>query len=936
MALNSLPIVEILLGGKVRNALVDTGCSTTLVRGCLVTEHTGESYMNAFDGRAVECHGFSNVQLVVDGMAISVTAVVVEALVAGVDVVLGMDVIEQLGGVTVRKCKAQFGGGTCMVANKVSTAEESTLPGKLIRIDDKDFCAKFDGREWTVEYFWKDNTVPTLRNRIACYNKRLDGKKREDFDREVERWIAEGILVPWGEEVSSGILPLMAVEQPTKHKIRPVFDFRELNGSVSCHTGDEVTDVCGDVLREWRQMDGRTALLDLKSAYLQIRVSKKLWKYQLVNYKNKTYCLTRLGFGLNSAPRIMSMILKTVLKQSQTVGEATSSYIDDIMVNETCVSVAEVAKHLRKHGLETKPPEQLDGGAALGLKLNNDNKGDLVFSRANEVPDLPDRLTRRELFSVCGKLVGHYPIAGWARISSSFVKRNAEGTKWDDYVGDHTMTMMKEVVDKVRLEDPVAGKWTVPKTTRGVLWCDASSIGIGVILEINNTKVEDAAWLRKKNDYNHINVAELEAVLKGVNLAIKWRLTEISIMTDSATVYGWVRLLLSEARRIRTKGAAEIIVKRRLGILGELIEEFNLNVTINLVTTDKNKADVLTRVRKSWLSMVDKPGDKGTEICAGAFNVQEDHAMHHMGVDRSLFLARMVDPTVTRQTVQRVVRSCAKCQAIDPAPVHCEGGHIGVNDNWKRLAIDVTHYKQELYLSIVDCGPGRFALWRKLKRETAEEIAAVLHEVFLERGPVAELLMDNATVFRSVKLEQMLARWNVGRFFRAAYRPSGNGIVERNHRTIKTLAERGDLDPVEAVFWYNMSPRAGQDEHSIPHRAVSRYEWRHPMVHPIQESNRDAVTVEIGEEVWVKPPDARCTSHWKKGVVTGINSNNNVSVDGMPRHVLDIRSVVQQVEDTDEGEEVQNTENDEPEEVVEARYPQRVRGPPPWMNDYVT
>ena len=30
------------------------------------------------------------------------------------------------------------------------------------------------------------------------------------------------------------------------------------------------------------------------------------------------------------------------------------------------------------------------------------------------------------------------------------------------------------------------------------MWCDASSIATGVVLEINNVKVEDAAWLRKK------------------------------------------------------------------------------------------------------------------------------------------------------------------------------------------------------------------------------------------------------------------------------------------------------------------------------------------------------------------------------------------------------------------------------------------------------
>lgn len=46
--------------------------------------------------------------------------------------------------------------------------------------------------------------------------------------------------------------------------------------------------------------------------------------------------------------------------------------------------------------------------------------------------------------------------------------------------------------------------------------------------------------LEKKDDFNHINVAELEAVLKGVNMAIKWGLTSVELRTDSATVETWV------------------------------------------------------------------------------------------------------------------------------------------------------------------------------------------------------------------------------------------------------------------------------------------------------------------------------------------------------------------------------------------------------------
>ena len=84
--------------------------------------------------------------------------------------------------------------------------------------------------------------------------------------------------------------------------------------------------------------------------------------------------------------------------------------------------------------------------------------------------------------------------------------------------------------------------------------------------------------VEKKNDYNHINVAELDAVLKGINLAIKWGLREIEIRTDSAMILSWVTSTVEESGRIQTKGAGEVIVKRRLGILRELISEFKLQI----------------------------------------------------------------------------------------------------------------------------------------------------------------------------------------------------------------------------------------------------------------------------------------------------------------------------------------------------------------------
>ena len=42
----------------------------------------------------------------------------------------------------------------------------------------------------------------------------------------------------------------------------------------------------------------------------------------------------------------------------------------------------------------------------------------------------------------------------------------------------------------------------------------------------------------------------------------------------------------------------------------------------------------------------------------------------------------------------------------------------------------------------------------------------------------------------------------------------------------------------------------------------------------------------------MKPPSARCNSKWGKGFVTGVNSANNIEVDYVPRHILDVRPVV--------------------------------------------
>ena len=182
-----------------------------------------------------------------------------------IDVIIRMDVINEMGGVTIKEAEVKFGDVHCAVAAHRLN---------VCKIEDKDFEANFDGEKWTVKWKWKGEP-PVLQNRVKCYKNSLESEKNSEFEEEVERWIADGILVPWKGE-GKGVLPLMAVFQATKKKVRPALDYRELNCFVACHTGSDIIDVCDDKMRKWRQLEGGTAIVNLKSAYLQLHVAREL------------------------------------------------------------------------------------------------------------------------------------------------------------------------------------------------------------------------------------------------------------------------------------------------------------------------------------------------------------------------------------------------------------------------------------------------------------------------------------------------------------------------------------------------------------------------------------------------------------------------------------------------------------------------------------
>ena len=129
------------------------------------------------------------------------------------------------------------------------------------------------------------------------------------------------------------------------------------------------------------------------------------------------------------------------------------------------------------------------------------------------------------------------------------------------------------------------------------------------------------------------------------------------------------------------------------------------------------------------------------------------------------------------------------------------------------------------------------------------------------------ILIDNDTAFCSKQFECFLDEWGIQLRLRCVHVPSGNGIVERCHRSIKRIAAKRQCTVAEAVYRYNTKPKDGVSIISALANAIHRYRVQIKRIGSTYMSSRREVRgpYRIGDPVWVKPLDSRCTSKFKKG-----------------------------------------------------------------------
>ena len=125
-----LPVVSVRVGQHTCEALVDTGCTDSLVYRAVCSQWSDSAVqLTAVNGSTLQCCGETELWVTVQGMRRKLRALVVEERPLGMEMILGMDSVQALGGVRVYSPTAvEFGG---YVACSVTVSDEPAVCGNV-------------------------------------------------------------------------------------------------------------------------------------------------------------------------------------------------------------------------------------------------------------------------------------------------------------------------------------------------------------------------------------------------------------------------------------------------------------------------------------------------------------------------------------------------------------------------------------------------------------------------------------------------------------------------------------------------------------------------------------------------------------------------------------------------------------------------------------
>jgi hypothetical protein len=237
------------------------------------------------------------------------------------------------------------------------------------------------------------------------------------LDEHMKQWLREGTvsILPQKDQTTAFFSNLFVVRQPNKN--RPCLDLSELNDFIQ-YSHFKMEGI--DVLKTSVQRKDKQIKVDLKDAYHHISIHPSERKYFAFRWREKNYQWNVVPFGLCSAPRIFTKLIRTIISTFRSQGMRSVFYLDDFIImdkRQNCQEFGEkFCDHLTSLGfvLNMKKGKTCLSPSTtavfLGFKVNTENmtlslpRDKLRTLQRDLVKFLKKAPTARQLASMIGKL----------------------------------------------------------------------------------------------------------------------------------------------------------------------------------------------------------------------------------------------------------------------------------------------------------------------------------------------------------------------------------------------------------------------------------------------------------------------------------------------------------------------------------------------------
>ena len=515
-----------------------------------------------------------------------------------------------------------------------------------------------------VKYKTKANQGIKARFGKGHYFDRLSDGDLQLVLAKIKEWISEGRCVPVERQYVKSIIPVFCVLQ--KHKestpARPVFNAAfNINLDILSYPSEDVGAAphCANRIRLIRAMPELDTSVDVRGYYLGFWNNPEQSFYLCLHLPglglpSEYWRMVGMPFGLASAPKIGQVGMAYMLRQAGLENKVVD-YVDDLFAPKQ--DIQKLVDVLQQYGFRCKPATPVDNHQFLGIKTRSGK-----ISRLKPLPEFwvvaeGEAVTLQAVRSYLGKLLAHYPIAGWLRPwcglitrvvalirridrekSASYIQAKTGYDKatrlqhklWeeqpDTVVHPLVVSICRQLHDAIiKRGDPVSGQLHFNILADMELWIDSSMFAMGAKLFVGGVLVEDGSWMLpaahscKLYSEHHINVNEAESAPCGLKLVKRVLDTEaefrrrkglpargtrqVTIFSDSHSWCTWIRRVLKEEDPCVPE-LSRRLVNHRLAQCRDACQRLKIDANVVWVPGSSNKADEMTRVPDSVLKIV--------------------------------------------------------------------------------------------------------------------------------------------------------------------------------------------------------------------------------------------------------------------------------------------------------------------------------------------